>query len=211
MATFAGITSNAQATSDNLNPSDSVLRIIKLHQERVVNEEGPSQFDLTTIGHSWIVGSATNGLVGTNTATEDGQQQVVGGAGKVKTIVAVQNPNKTFIERFKFNNFEDTGVTDATGDYTTNNQMSFTTAQVYQTLWCYNDNTSIINARINVTSTGDLDFTLSSDNGSNFETVTDNTLHTFTNIGTALLFKATEGGSGNATLSTVKIKYNIQI
>jgi len=52
------------------------------------------------IGHSWIVGSSTNGIVGTNTDTADGQQQVVGGAGRVVTHLFITNGNNTYRKRF---------------------------------------------------------------------------------------------------------------
>ena len=37
-----------------------------------------------------------------NTGTQDGQQQVVGSAGRVETIVSVTNPNDLMKERFNF-------------------------------------------------------------------------------------------------------------
>jgi len=103
-----------QNTADNLNPTDTVLPIVKQHTEILKVEEGPSKFTDTTEGHGWIVGSSTNGIVGTNTGTYDSSQQVVGGAGRVTTTLKVYNSNNRFIERFNFDTFINTGSTTAT-------------------------------------------------------------------------------------------------
>lgn len=40
-----------------------------------------------TLGNAWIVGSLGNGKVGTNIDTQNGQQQVVGGANRIRTLL----------------------------------------------------------------------------------------------------------------------------
>ena len=55
------------------------------------------------LGDSWIVGSSTNGLVGTNTATEGGGQQVVGASGRdalTDHLWRAVNPDKIYREHF---------------------------------------------------------------------------------------------------------------
>jgi len=58
-----------------------------------------------TLGNAWIVGSSTNGIVGTNTGTQGGGQQVVGGDGRVETVRYVNNPNNIFQEFFNTTRF----------------------------------------------------------------------------------------------------------
>lgn len=95
------------------------------YDETVGLEEGPTKISSNTIGHSWIVGSPTNGIVGTNTGTEDGQQQVVGGAGRVESISRIVNPNRTFHEHFRDETFKGSPFT-ATWD-TTNFRLAMNT------------------------------------------------------------------------------------
>lgn len=98
-----------QNTSDNLNPADTTVPLLKKNDETIRLREKTTKVSQETIGHSWIVGSSTNGIVGANTNTQDGEQQVVGGAGRTATLLEVQNPNDRFIETFRFDTFIDTG------------------------------------------------------------------------------------------------------
>lgn len=82
--------------------------------ETVTIEESPIKVYSSTIGHSWIVGSSTNSIVGTNTGTEDGEQQVVGSAGRVDTTSSISNTNKRYYEPFILTTYEDTTNTSAT-------------------------------------------------------------------------------------------------
>lgn len=109
------ITQNQQRIADNLNPSDSVLPILKQHKESVDCHECGSTYFTETIGESWIVGSSTNGLVGTNTGTQSGSQQVVGGSGRGGLIlISATNPNDEWKEFLEFSNYVDTSETSAT-------------------------------------------------------------------------------------------------
>jgi len=119
------ITRFAQQTADNLNPADSILPIIKVHSETIVVCEGPSKISDQTIGASWIVGSSTNGLVGANTGTQSGGQQVVGSSGRSAVVVlSVSNPNLVFKDFLDFDTYIDTSESSATVD-TTNQKIDF--------------------------------------------------------------------------------------
>lgn len=103
-----------QQTRDQLGSEPTIHEIYKTKNDNVIEELGPLQDKKETNGHSFIVGSSINGLLGTNTGTEDGQQQVLGSAGQVITLLRVINVNNTHIERFKFDNFKDASNTNAT-------------------------------------------------------------------------------------------------
>lgn len=200
---------DSAAIRDQLgNDPDITFILNSNYNETYGMEEGPAIISATTLGHSWICGSDTNGIVGVNLGTEDGFQQVVGSAGQVQGVVRVVNPNNTFHEHFRYNDFEDTGLTTANWD-TSNYEISFTAAEIVQTLSLFLNIINITNARLDITGTGlaNLTLQLSSDGGSNFETVTNGTLHTFTNVGQDLRFKATS--SGVATITEITIRYNI--
>ncbi len=121
---IGNIARNQQRIADNLNPADSVTPIIKQHVELVVCVEGPTKIEENQIGNSWIVGSSTNGLVGTNTATQGGGQQVVGGDGRVDTLVNVSNPNDLYQEFLSFSTYVDVSETSAVVS-TTNQDITF--------------------------------------------------------------------------------------
>ena len=98
--------------------------------------------------------------------------------------------------------FNDTGNTTATWD-TTNHRWTFTGSQIIQTTSIFLDGQTITKATLtilstNITTVGNLTFQLSADGGSNWESVTLNTEHTFTNTGTDLRIKISS--SGNAVV-----------
>ena len=158
-----------------------------------------------TLGDSWIVGSSTNGIVGTNTSTQGGGQQVVGASGRTETVEFVVNYQDIFRERFNFNTYIDTTNTTATVD-NTNEDCDFTSGQILQSEACFKGDGTITSATFTSDSTTNLAFQLSANNGVNWENVTSGTEHTFTNTGTTLLYKCT--ASGNATISNISIKKN---
>lgn len=103
----------------NINPV-----IIPDYDQELVIEQHPISIDKVTLGNSWIVGSSTNGLVGANTGTQNGLQQVVGSAGRVTTLAAVISPEDTFKDEFNYDDFVDTANTTATVN-TTDGRIDF--------------------------------------------------------------------------------------
>jgi len=191
-----------EAAQDN---SDTIQKYVVIQENiNVTQRSGRLRTRTNTLGNSWIVGSSTNGLVGTNTATQGGGQQVVGADSRVMTIVGVENTSDTFYERFNFNTYIDTSTTTATPDYT-NEDTDFTSSEILQSLACYYGSSTITKATLTSDSTTNLTFKLSSDGGSNWETVTSGTIHTFTNTGSDLRYQAT--ASDTATISLIKLTY----
>ena len=196
-----------QRVRDELTSEPTVHDIPKVKNDTIRVEMGPIKFNKITDGHSFILGSSANGLLGVNTATEDGSQQVLGSAGQVTTVLRILNVADTFIERFTYDLFEDTGSTTADWDNDTAHALDLTSGEIAQSLTIALDGRTFTRATLLVegTSTGNVAYQLSADGGSNWETVTLATQHTFTNTGTDLRFKFT--ASGNATLTKVSILY----
>lgn len=192
-----------QVTRDSVSSEPSTQIIVIPWTARVGLEVEPIEVTTETIGDSWIVGSSTNGIVGPNTNTQGGGQQVVGGSGRVETVEKVINVANKAIQRFNTTTFEDPSTT-ATGWGT--GTVSFTVGQVATSLAVYKDNANVLTAILSVDDATNLSFELSADGGSNWESVTPQVLHTFTNVGNDLRFRAT--ASGVAAISLLTVNYN---
>ena len=198
------------AIRDQLGNDPDIIPILNADYDETVGiEEGPTIIKGNTLGNSWIVGTVTNGLVGTNTGTQGGGQQVVGEENRVMTIKRVVNPNNVFHEHFRDNEFEDTDVTTADWD-TSAFEIGMTNTEIVQSKAIFLNSINIDNAKIILTlgsgALTDLTIQLSSDGGSNFETVTNNTLYSFTNVGQELKFKIT--ATDTVDITEIKIEYN---
>lgn len=119
----------------------------------------------------------------------------------------VVNPNRTYNEYFRDDYFKDATTT---ADWaSTPGELSFTNGKIAQSKSiALNDgviNQATISMEFNSGSSGLITSELSADNGSNFESVTNNIVHNFTNSGTSLIFKLTS--SGTAIITKIKINY----
>ncbi len=189
-----------QNTSDNLNPTDKTVPILKKSDEDIRLEEDSTLIFTETIGNSWIVGSATNGIVGANTGTQGGGQQVVGGDGRGGLILSkVVNQNNLFRENFRVTNFQGSG--NANWD-TTNHRLASSTSDNHSTIHnSYQEfNTMFLNgqtitkATINAIETrwnpnDKIAYFLSADGGNNWEEATLGVEHIFTHTGDNLKAK----------------------
>lgn len=119
-------------------------------------------------------------------------------------VSSVINPNNTMIERFNFTTYNDTVSTTATWDISSE-VCTFTTGEIAQSLAVYKDTTKT-KATITLEDSTNLTADLSMDGGSNWESVTIGTEHTFTNTGSELKWRLT--ASGNAETEWVKIIYS---
>ena len=169
----------------------------------VTNRQGRIKIRSDTLGNSWIVGSSTNGIVGTNTSTQGGSQQVVGESSRTETILHVINPGDTMYERFNFTTFVDTGNTTATVDVT-NEDVDFTSAEILTSL-SVAKGVTYSTAKLTSDSTTNVTFEMTADGGSNWQTATSGSTLTFTDTGTDLRYRVT--ASGNATIGEIKIEY----
>ena len=112
------------AIRDQLGNDPEIIPLLNAdYYEEIGIEEGPTVISTNTLGHVWIAGSSTNGIVGSWTGTQDGQQLVVGpdgDGGRVETTIRVVNPENVFHERLVFNYCLDTTNSTATIDLTNN-------------------------------------------------------------------------------------------
>ena len=141
------------------------------------------------------------------------------------SIVAVNNYNDTFIERFRFDTLKGTPIT-AYWD-TTNGKLRMTLSTSHTMLYvtvatsltAFKDkNESGVQRTIskatlysgeNLYGSDTIAYSLSADGGLNWESVTPNEEHTFTNTGTELLWKVNFIGNGgqDTYLEYIRIKY----
>lgn len=173
------------------------------YADELVLEDGATKLTTRTLGNAWIVGSSTNGIVGPNTNTQGGGQQVVGGNGRVDELVAVVNPDNQFKELFEFEEFKDNSTTTAT--WSGNGELVFTTGQIALSEVIAFNNATISRATLVSDNTTDMTFELSANNGVDWETVTSGTEHIFTNTGQKLKFKIT--CSSSQTITKLIISY----
>lgn len=198
--------SRLKALEQSQNSGNVIQKYSSIKENILVTQrQGRVRTRTQTIGNSWIVGSSTNGLVGTNTATQGGGQQVVGSDGRGAFIISsISNYLDVFRERFNFTTYIDTGNTTATVD-TTNEDVDFTTGEILTSLECYKGTTVLTKAILTVDDDTNLTFEARLD-GVNWETVASGVEFTFANTGTTLEYRAT--ASGNATISLLTIDYN---
>jgi len=214
---------------DQLGDDPDVFPLLITGQNETFGIEEQSTVMWTiNIGNAWVVGSSTNGIVGTNTGTVGGGQQVVGGVTSEQKI-RVLNPLNTFKERFRFDTFEDTTNTTATVDYTTNFRIDLTSGQVYTSDTIYANLENVNNVTAYWEGTGDVKVEASSDGGESWFEIEKNILFDFSStatpgdvfpmtfpftlggeggIGQDLRYKVTEKGSSTATITYMEIKYN---
>lgn len=174
------------------------------YQESIAIEEGPTQLTRLSQGCSWIVGSSTNGIVGANTGTDNGQQQVVGACGREIEFLRVVNPLNRFYEHFRDNTYEDTSET--TADWDTTNfwlkmSSSSNTEAVSEPI--QSNLEDIPSATMFLEGTNldseSVKYYLSNNDGATWEEVTLGVEHTFSTTGQVLRFRITNTGSGWAT------------
>ncbi|KKM91341.1 hypothetical protein LCGC14_1229520 [marine sediment metagenome] len=190
--------------------------------ESIGIEENSTRVMTNTLGEAWIVGSSTNGLVGANTATQSGSQQVVGGSGRSgEVVIRVVNPNNIFREHFRDIVFKDTDAPNKADWNTTLFRLVMTTKtskkKAYSTITTsktiFTDGKTVSKATFNCNETkwGNdvINYHLSTDGGSNWEEVTLGIEHIFTVTGTDLRFRVMFIGNGaNETyLEDINIRY----
>lgn len=154
---------------------------------------------------SFVVGHSVNGVIGTANGV-GGTQIVIGDFSTSFVIQQIVNPNNVWrwmLSSLENTKWVDTGTTTAT--VTANTDIDFTSGEIAQTNALTTEATNIDRATLvmesgNITSLGNLTLQLSADGGSNFETVTLGTEHTFTNKGTSLKIKITASGNANIAL-----------
>ncbi len=108
-----------------------------------------------------------------------------------------------YIEDFLDDDFEGGG----TASWSNTGSVTFTSGQIALSSTIEFNNGLITQAKLTSTEvSGSFDYELSADGGSNFESVTSETTHTFTNTGTDLRFRITENSASTGEISEIKIE-----
>jgi len=187
-------------------PENKGLGIVRKKADLVI-EDNTVIIETEYIGHSFILGHSVNGVLGVANGV-DGEQIVLGEAGRSTTLIQKLNPNKVFRENFRDNYFEDTGVT--TADWAdTEGELDMTSGEIAQSdSIAYKDGViskAIITITLSSGSVSDLAIQLTANGGTNWEDVSDSTEHSFANVGEELKFKIT--ASGSVTITKIRVSY----
>ncbi|MCK4827670.1 hypothetical protein KA005_68720 [bacterium] len=146
--------------------------------------------------YSFVLGHASGGVLGTNLLGDRRQAEV--------TVFMMQAEN-SYTEDFIDDDFENASTT-ADWD-TTNEYLDFTADEVAHSETIDYNNGTITTAKLTSTeSSGNFDYYLSADGGSNWEAVTSGTAHTFTNTGTSLRWRADEADSSTGRITQIKVE-----
>lgn len=207
------------AIRDQLGRDPDTFQVLNAdYYENIGMEEGTTVIKTHYIGHSFILGHPTNGVLGIANGV-DGEQIVLGEAGRLLTIVRVTNPNYIYHEHFTDEDFKDT----ATADWDTTNfriAMSSNPSHVptynteaVSTQVALNDGT-ITQVKVIATETlYDSDevikYFVKTSSGGSWEEVTNGQTTTLAASGTELYFKITFlGNGGTATyIENLDINY----
>ena len=219
------MTKDSAAIRDQLgNDPDTVFFLNADYDENIGIDELSTVISGKTLGNSWIVGSSTNGLVGTNTATEGGGQQVVGGSARVETIKRIVNPNNTFREHFSDTIFKDTNSPNTANWDTTNLRLAMSDSGNHSTtyntiatmLTTFLNEETVLTATIFANETrwnpNDLiKYFISADGGNNWQEFTIGVKQSFNFIGQDLRVKIVffGNGAGDTYIEDLQVEYTI--
>lgn len=203
-----------QQTRDELGSEPSVQEIYQTWFDDFVFEEGPLIIYQRVTSSDVLWGLTTwSGSVWDGDYTFD------------PSLTLVINNNNFFVERFKFTTLKDSSTTaywDTTNgvlaeDSSSNHVPTYNstalslivakdtsfsgTPRIISKATIYADET--------IYSGDTITYELSADGGSNWETVTNETEHTFTTTGSSLMWRVTMAGHGGSStyLSSLRIKY----
>jgi len=199
-----------QETKDNLGKPDETKRQVFVFggpiQEVLNIEEGPSILKTRNVSNDSIWGAFNWGESNWDSSYSSGfflgnsifgvlGTSELGSTPKTFSVVRVVNPFNRFIERFGYTTFKDTSGTTATWSGDEELVFATSTNQVAISNSIFLNEETIFKATFTVegTNTSDGDYYLSADGGVNWEVVTLNTQHTFTNTGQDLRFKIGNG------------------
>lgn len=113
-------------------------------------------------------------------------------------LVAVVNHNNVHREFFADTDFKNTTHTTAT--WSGSGSVTFTDGQIaYSEIVAWNPGVNISKIRLSVDFTGDLQLEVSSNDGSNWDTVTNRQEHTISNVGEKLRYRITSTGASTMT------------
>jgi hypothetical protein len=115
---FDKVIGDVQDTKDQIVPSDETGLVLKMFSETQAVDMSNVTVEITktNIGHAFIVGHATNGVIGTALGV-DGSQITIGSGGLgASSVERVVNTKNTFVEQLSTSTFIDSSRTTATFD-----------------------------------------------------------------------------------------------
>jgi len=149
-------------------------------------------------GNTLIWGHPTGGIWGTN---EWGDDASAFGNWSINRII---HPNRRYIDNFNDDFFKDTTNTNA--NWGTTGTINFTGGSLTaSSLTVYKNNETINSATLTAVDSGNINYEMSADTGSNWESVSSGKKHTYTNTGQELKWRAT--ATSNANISSIEIEY----
>jgi len=181
---------------------DILLELVDIQHTNTENFLKPTPRYFTTITEAYnttnnimIWGNATHGIWGTD---KWGTQ---GNAFDSEVTEFMMQYENLYTENFIDSDFEDTGTTDCTWD--DDGSIVFTSGEIAQSLYVDYANGTITTATLTSTEvTGDFDYEMTAD-GTNWESVTSGTAHTFSDTGTDLRWRATENAASTGEISKI--------
>ena len=175
------------------NDPDTTFVLNADYYEDIGIEEDTTVIKTRDLGNSFVLGDATNGILGTAIGS-GGKQVVLGFDDRDITVKRVINPNKIFNEHFRDTDFLDTSATNtAYWDITNYRWVMSSSTDKRRTYNTVGTSSSIFYNQENVTKAklscdetkygGDvIRYYLSANGGTNWEEVSRNIEHSFTNI-----------------------------
>ena len=155
----------------------------------------PKVVDQADITGAFILGHSSYGVLGTS--------ELGDGGGISYTVQRIVNPSNTWRTLLTSNEtafWNDTGNTTCTVD-TTNQTLEFADGEIFQTNKLSTELGNITSATLSLSNvTGTLTYELSSDNGSNWETVSLDSEVEFSNPGTNLMLRITSTGTSEVSI-----------
>ena len=157
--------------------------------------------EYTSINKSgFILGHGTYGILGTS---------LIGVNDLIETIISVKNYNNVYYDLIDTQDFIDSS--NSTGTFgSASYDYTLTSGEQLQSDIIAANNQGYTKAILLITGTSILDDTLylSADGGSNWEIVTNETQHTFTNTSTDGIKYKIVGGATTSTITSIKVTYS---
>ena len=155
-----------QDLRDNIGIGDENQEqvLIPPFRENVYLEEGPTATKVRDINDAFVLGVATNAILGTTLYGENNIGSQI--------VTRVVNPANIFHEHYRFNHFDDSTNSTATFN-TTNFLVNFAEGEVHLTLSFFLNVQSISNVIINVTLIGGKQDFIVDDQGGKHLTITE--------------------------------------
>ncbi len=177
-----------------LENQDLILELFNFNLSKIIQPRYRKIFTETVGGTNlFILGHSSFGLLGTGQLGDTDM-----GA---ETDHFIQQFDNSYIENFIDDDFEGAG----NASWSTTGSVTFTAGQIALSSSIDFNNGTITIATLNSTEvSGSFDYEMTAD-GSNWESVTPGTTHTFSNTGTDLRFRITENSASTGEISQVTI------